>query len=312
VSFPVSLWLVLLAAFGLIATVLSGVVVVAWRSGLDRVLTRANEVYAVRLLPAAGAGFVALGLVLPSFLINEPAGDAEQAGWLLPALAVLALAMFADGVRRGSRAWWATWKLQRRCRAVSHRTAPDGRRIDIIDSDHPIVAVVGAWRPRILAAHSVVAACSAEEFAQVVSHESAHVSARDNLKLLIQLVIPDLLGWLPTGRLMSRQWKAIAELEADQRAAGGNAHDRVTLAAALVKVARLAAGPVSAVAVLTMPIVGDEVEQRVRRLLEPSRAAPARWTRSAAVVAPALLLCGAPPFYAVIHRAIEVLVVLGR
>ncbi len=307
----VTLCLVLLAAYGLIAALLSGLVAVAWRVGLARVLATADEVLALRLLPSAGAGLVTLGVVLPAFLLNEPAHDSEQLGWLLAALALFALAMLADGIRRGCHAWWEARTLSRRCNPVDRYVAEDGRQVDIVDVAEPIVAVLGAWRPRIVAARRVVTACSVTEFRQVVSHEFAHVSARDNLKLLSLVVSPDPLGWLPTGAALTKHWRAVAELEADERATGPDTRKRVALAGALIKVARLALGSAPPLPALTMPVVGDGVEGRVRQLLLPpapvARGAAARGLLAFALPVPAL----AVPFYASIHHWIEALVVCG-
>jgi hypothetical protein len=306
------LCLVLLAAFGLVAAVLAAVVVLAWRAGLERVPMSADDVLALRLLPAAGAGLVALGVVLPAFLMNEPAHEVEPLGWLLPALAVAALATLADGIRRGARAWWAARTLSRRCRVVGHCAANDGRRVDIVDLEEPIVAVLGAWRPRIVAARRVVAACSAEELAVILSHERAHVSARDNLKLLALVASPDLLGWLPAGTALMQRWRAAAELEADARATGVEVQRRVALAAALVKVARLATRAARPLPALTMSVAADDVAGRVRQLLRPATPVVGRVTLRGLAAGAALLGVLSMPLFAAVHHWIEALVGFGR
>jgi Zn-dependent protease with chaperone function len=311
-SFPMTLCLVLLGTFGVVAALLSAVVACGWRAGLHRVPKTANEVFALRLLPAAGAGLVALGVVLPAFLLNEPARDVEQLGWLLPGLALLALAMLADGIRRGCHAWWAAGRLAGRWTAVGRTATADGRPVDIVDVEQPIVAVLGAWRPRIVAARRVVAACDAEELALVLAHECAHVAARDNLKLLALVASPDLLAWLPAGAALMRQWRAAAELEADARATDVEGRKRVTLAAALVKVARLASGANRPLPALTMPVAGDDVAGRVRQLLRPAQPLVRRVTGRRAVAAALVMVMLAVPFLATVHHWTEALVSVGR
>lgn len=311
-NFDITFPLVLLAAYGLFNLLLSAAVALAWRAGLRRHLTDADAVLAVRLLPAMGSATVVLTVVLPAFLIYEPRHAHDQPGPLLVVSAVFSLLVLGDGVRRGLRAWRTTRALLRGSQPLLDHPAGHGAEVSVINVKEPLVGVVGSWRQRIVAARSVAAACDHEEFRQVLAHEAAHMDARDNLKLLMLLTMPDALAWLTTGGALTAQWRAATELEADERASGADPRKRVALASALIKVARLslASGRPRAVSRVGTHLNG--LEQRVRRLLAPSpvmhRAFPGRRLLTCALLVPLL----AVPLYASVHHLIEVLVAFGR
>jgi beta-lactamase regulating signal transducer with metallopeptidase domain len=174
------------------------------------------------------------------------------------------------------------------------------------------VALVGAWRPRIVAAESVRVACDGEEFRAVLAHEAAHLAARDNLKLLLLTAAPDALAVTPLGATLIERWRAAAEREADQRATGGDPGRRLALASALIKVARLVKSREAPSPALGMPVARDDVPERVRALLAPP-ARPMRARVLMVLAAWALLMpLVALPRYALLHDLIERLVGLGR
>ena len=312
-SFDVTFPLVLLSAYGLFSLLLSAAVALAWRAGLRRQLTDANAVLSVRLLPAMGSATLVFTVVLPSFLIYEPRHAHDQPGPLLVVSALFSLLVLGDGIRRGLRAWQATRALVQGSETVLTRPAGGAADVTVINVQEPLVGVVGSWRQRIIAARSVAAACDHEEFHQVLAHEAAHMDARDNLKLLMLVTMPDALAWLTTGRALTAHWRAATELEADERASGTDPRKRVALASALIKVARLslASGrPRAAPPRLGSPLSG--LEHRVRRLLAPSptlrQGFPGRRLFTCALLVPLL----AVPLYASVHRLIEALVAFGR
>jgi beta-lactamase regulating signal transducer with metallopeptidase domain len=157
----------------------------------------------------------------------------------------------------------------------------------------------------------VVAACSNEELRQVIAHEAAHVSGRDNLKLLLLVLGPDALGWLPAGVALAARWRAAAERDADERATGSDRHKRLALASALIKVARLSSATQRPLAGLSMQIAVDDVEGRVRGLLAPARTASRtrRLWGLAVCVLVVPVICA--PLHEVVHQFIEALVAFG-
>lgn len=312
-SFDTTFPLVLLAAYGLFNLLLSAAVVLAWRAGLRRHLTDAAAVLSARLLPAAGSATLVLTVVLPAFLLYEPRHAHDQPGPLLVVSALFTLLVLLDGARRGWRAWWATRTLLRSSQPQLAEPAAGSSVVTVLNVKEPLVGVVGGWKQRIVASHSVAAACDHEEFRQVLAHEAAHMDSRDNLKLLLLLTMPDALAWFSTGKALTEHWRAVTELEADERASGADPRKRVALASALLKVARLslASGRPRRASRVGSHLSG--LEHRVRRLLGPSAAAmhrnfPARRLLTCALLVPLL----AVPLYASVHHLIEVLVAFGR
>jgi len=309
-SSALTLGIVLLAAFGLATLLLSGLVAIAWHAGLNRIRTASADLLVLRLLPVAGALLFAVTVVLPAFLSYEPHHDREAAGPLLLILAAFALLTLGHGMWRGWCAWTAARSLLQACGPARRCLVENGCRVRVVDTAQPIIGVIGGWRPQVVAAECVVSACSRDEFRQVVAHEAAHVSARDNLKLLLLLACPDALAWTTLGATLSERWRTAAEFAADQRAAGDDPQKRVALASALIKVARLFDTRQRARHALTMPVAMDDVEGRVRELLAPTCAASA--TISKALVSVALLIpVAALPLYSLIHELVETLVGFG-
>jgi hypothetical protein len=307
------LCLVLLAMFGLSTLVLSGLVALAWHAGLKRALTASADLLTLRLLPAAGGLLIVLTAVLPAFLSQEPHHQREAAGpWLLT-LASLTLLAVGHGLWRGWRACAAARSLLRHCRSASRPIVANGRQVEVVGTREPIVAVIGSWRPRIVAAECVIGACSTDELRQVIAHEAAHVSARDNLKQLMLIASPDLLAGTRVGAELSRRWRTAAEFEADRRATGNDPCRRLALAAALIKVARAQGAPGRSSGALSMPVAYDDVEGRVRQLIAPpsSTSSPAAKTPATLAVCGLLLPVTAAPLYPLVHRLIEALVQLG-
>lgn len=303
--------LVLLAAFALAGLALAALLAVAWHVGLRRAALTSLDLVGLRLLPAAGALLIVLAVVLPAFLSFEPEREQETAGPWLIVLAAFAAACLGAGLWRAWRALRAARSLLSDYRLHSHG-AGQGAPVHIVAASEPLVAVVGAWRPCVVATDSVQAACDGEEFRAVLAHEAAHVTAHDNLKLLLLIAAPDALSLTPLAASLTERWRAAAESEADARATGTDAGRRLALASALIKLARLINRREAPRPALGMSVAGDDVPARVRALLEPpARPVPPRLLAALATCALLIPLL-ALPRYALLHELIELLVGLGR
>ena len=311
-NFAGTLCWVLAGVYGLANLLLSILIACAWRSGLERRRSTSGELLALRLLPCAGASLLTLTVVLPAFCLYEPRHDAEQTGPLLVMAALFALGAAGHGALRAWRAVSATRGLLRRCGPADRSSMMAGRGVDIVDVPEPLVAVVGAWRPRILAAGCIRAACSEEEFRQVMAHEAAHVSAHDNAKLLLLLLCPDALAWMTAGTGLTERWRAAAELEADARASGSDPRRRVALASALIKVARLSSGAPRQSTLLGMPVAFDDVQGRVRQLLSPPARPHKRLPVRLLMACSLMIVALGVPMYPIVQGLVESLVALGR
>jgi beta-lactamase regulating signal transducer with metallopeptidase domain len=161
----------------------------------------------------------------------------------------------------------------------------------VVDTEFPLVAVVGIVKPRLILARSVIERCSPEELDAILAHERAHLLRHDNARRALLQSLPDPLAWLPVSRRIDRAWHDATEEAADDAAAGTSESMRVHLASALVRVARMApAGP----RLLDLPASalfrGEPLERRIRRLLDrrrspsPDRRRAPWWLAACAVV----------------------------
>jgi Peptidase family M48 len=266
---------------------------------------------ALRLTPAAlSIAFVTL-VFLPSYWRYEPREFVEGFDVSLTALALLAVAVLGTAAARGVTAWRRAqrrtqdWLRAGRPLALADTSMP----AYAIDTDAPVMALVGVLRPRLLITRPVLEALTDEELRASVAHELGHQRAWDNLKRLAMRAAPDLFFATGAARALERRWAAAAERVADRRA-GDSDRERCALASALVKVARLtppvnaAADPISAL------VDGGDITARVECLLDdaPSAATrrPARWL-ALAIPATAFAV-GYTPLLRVVHGVTEILV----
>jgi Zn-dependent protease with chaperone function len=312
VNSAATLLLVLLAVYGVAVVGLAAMLLVAQRTSRFLRVTAANDLFVVRVMPVAGAVLLTLAIALPAFLTYEPRVADEPVGPIVIVFAGLAVTMLGDALRRALRARAAARAFVSHCGLVGNEVPASRRDVQIVETVEPIAAVIGLARPRIVAARRVLDACSADEFHEVVAHESAHMAARDNLKMLLLVATPDPLAWLPAGLRLVRRWRAAAEFEADDRATGADPLRRLSLASALIKVARMAAPNSVPYPSIAMRVAEDDVPGRVRRLMSPPEA-PRRSLLAIRLVCVALLApILAVPLYAPIHEIIESIVTFGR
>jgi hypothetical protein len=270
---------------------------------------RARALFRLRMLPGALATIAAFAIALPIFLRFEARDTAESVGLTLGVLACAGAALLVRGAWQAAAAIIATRRVvadwQRRARPVTglHRTLP----VYAVDETFPLVAVTGLLRPRLFVAERVLRECPATEVAAMIAHECAHVSARDNFKLLSMRACPALFG---AATRLEHAWSAAAEEAADAAVAVATPSARLELAQALIHVARLAAarGPELASAFYT----GDGIAARVRLLVDPpAGVTPAPWPRyvvpAAAVLAAAGITAAAPSLHAAMEIAVRFL-----
>jgi Zn-dependent protease with chaperone function len=266
---------------------------------------------ALRLAPAAfSLAFVAF-VFLPSYWRYEPREFVEGFDVSLTTLAVVALAIVAGAIARGATALRGakrrTDKWMRAARPLP--LAETSMPAFAIDTNAPLMALVGVLRPRLLITRPVLEALNEEELSACVAHELGHWRALDNLKRLAMRAAPDLLFATSTARALERRWAAASEQVAD-RAAGDSGRVRCALASALVKVARLTP-PVSSVAEPISALVdGGDITSRVQRLLDDAPStATSRSMRWLPIAIPAAALAIAySPLLRIVHSVTEILV----
>jgi hypothetical protein len=266
-----------LAWFGAVNLALSAVAaVLAWfieRGGIRLPATSAPSVLlGLKLLPGVAALLFTTVVFLPAHWRFEPEGAEETAGYTLGAFAALgAITLIAAGVR-GLRAWRLTGAVERswQLRAVGPRRFAAGTvPVYCLPDNTPIISLAGLRHPRVFMARPVIDAFSADELDVSLAHELAHCDARDNLKRVLVACSPDLLSLWPSGRAVERRWRAAVEFAADARAVNGSDVRAVSLASALLKVARLAP-PLGAASAGSGFYDGTLLWARIDRLLAPA------------------------------------------
>lgn len=213
--------------------------------GDEELLRFPGTLFALRVLPFAFALLITTALALPSFLLLEPTNTTELVSPRLvllammgAALSILAAVRFLGVVAATSQ---TTRRWMRSASCVSMPGLPGS--LYVVDGEPGLFAVTGIFRPRVFVGLETFQALSQAEFDAAVRHELAHVQARDNLRqLIMKITRPLFFGNLQ--RRIESLWSVSAELAADQAAlrSGVSALD---LAAALVRVARLAQSPTS-------------------------------------------------------------------
>jgi hypothetical protein len=252
----------------------------------------------LRWAPAV-AGLLVVGTVcVPSYLRFEPGNTGEEMGPACVAGAALALAVWTLAMIRGFK-----------CVALSRRRLRGGAEAG---ASGPLMAMAGILRPRLVISPAVVEALSAEQLDAALRHERAHGAAHDNLKRLLLVFTPGLLPGARGFGEVERQWARFAEWAADDDAVAGDPDRALALAGALVRVARLGS---TAVPLASCLLEGDDLTERVERLLHPAgpeRAERRRGALGAASAAAALAMVAAlawnPAALEAAHHLLEHLV----
>ncbi len=267
-----------LAALLVINALVSALIAMLWRVSARfadswSAIARAQTLFALRTLPAAASLIFVTLFLLPSYLIYEPRATAEIISLQIVLLALVSLLGLVIAMWRGFAAWYATRRLVAEWMQYAEPVRLTNVSIPVYRLRHqfPVLAVVGTVRPRLFIADQLFDSLSDEELAAALAHERGHLTARDNLKRVVMRVCRDMLAIVPCGRNLDKAWKNASEAAADERAAESSPRIALELAAALLKIARLA--PVGAQA--SMPagafLLGDDhgsVTWRVRRLVQ--------------------------------------------
>ncbi|MEP6783957.1 MAG: hypothetical protein ABI983_09820 [Acidobacteriota bacterium] len=314
---------VLLAAYALLNIALSGFVAILWRTRAVAPAdlppaVRARRLLVLRAVPTVVAAAITLVIVTPAFAIFEPFGLRESMGPVLAMLAATALVQFALAICMAIGSLMVTARIERSWLRHSSALAVDPPMPAFaIESSSPVVALVCVWAPKLLAARSVVDACSPQEIARIAGHERGHLQSHDNVKRWLMTSLPDLLRWTPIHHDIVEAWHHAAEDAADDATTGKDPVARAELAGLLVKVARLVPYPLWQSAIVSPFVERHGLERRVRRLIQPDLEPPAPLAivpmiAIAVIVIAALAALSSPAALDLIFDAFEGLVALGR
>jgi Zn-dependent protease with chaperone function len=263
------------------------------RGTLDPV-ARSRRLFWLRILPVGLGIFVALGLVLPSFLWLEPARTGERVGAGLALLAALSWIVVVAGLIRAALGLLATRRLVRGWAGEARPIRLPGIALPAfsLDERFPLVAIAGCFRPRLYVSSTVLQHCTSAELAAIVAHETGHLRRGDTWKRVLLRACPDLFALMPLGAEIERLWAEAAEQAADDHAAAAGGTCSLDLASALIRVARLAGSARPRALPLTTLYRGGGVAERVSRLLEPPSLAPLQGGSRPIHAGPLLLVVG--------------------
>jgi len=203
--------------------------------------TRAQILFLLRIAPGLCAILFVGVLFIPSYLANEPRHTTEIVTAKLGLLAAVSLYGIALATWRGFATCLATRRLVRDW--LKHAEPIQLENVSIptfrVQHQFPVIAILGALRPRLFIAGQVFHSLAEEEISAAVAHENGHLVVGDNVKRGLLHACRNLLPIVPLGRSLERAWAETAESAADEYAAKGGASVALDLASALVKVARL-------------------------------------------------------------------------
>lgn len=283
----------------------------AWprlRSTIERLppRPRVRSLLALRACPTVVGG-LSVAALTSAFLRHEPRQTNEEPGLLLIVAATAAVPLVALIAKRGMREAARAFKFNRVVRHCRRLRRAGGASICIVETAYPVAAVAGVVHPRVLLSARILRECTEEELDAIVAHEQAHIRCHHNLVRAFMRGLPDPLAVLCTGREIEADWALAAEETADGDAAGSSEERRAILAAALVRVARMA----DDVPPLWMPALafynGQDLEHRVSRLLD----APLQGGKPPGALHPTVLglavgcLAWSEHNSDVLHRAVE-------
>ncbi len=278
----------------------------------------ARFLFFLRISPMVLTVFALLAFCIPSYLWLEPEAADEKVGLVCFVIAIFGAVVWILSVTRVVSAVRGT-------REYLHRCERHGRKIKVpgepslallLREEAPVLAVAGVVRPRLVISRTVLRGLNAEQRDAALRHERAHRTSRDNIKRLLILLSPDVLPFLRAFTTLEHSWAKFTEWAADDQAVEGDSSRALSLASALVRVARMGSQPKLSHLVSSLVHDDHELTERVDRLLRPQP----NPGRPAEVLVPFLSSAGAlmafavgivviwPDTLSLVHRALEQLV----
>jgi Zn-dependent protease with chaperone function len=231
----------------------------------------ARMLFVLRILPLALTLLAVLAFCIPSYLWLEPEATGEKVGLLCVLMAVLGVALWLPALKRVIDAVRGTNRYLHDCERHGSRINVPGEDSPalLLADKAPVLAVAGIFRQRLLISRRVLSELSRDQREAALRHEHAHRASGDNLKRLLILLAPDAIPFVATFTGLERAWSKFTEWAADDEATAGDPERALTLASALVSVAKMGSRPRANV--LSCSLVGGtkELSERVDRLLRP-------------------------------------------
>ena len=267
-----------LAALLAVNAVASALAALVWRVLRGRASrtsadVRARLLFTLRILPPALAAAFVFALVVPAYVLMEPAHTDEVVGLKLFIFASASAAGVLLALWRVAGTWRATRQFEREWMSRAEPVRIEGIATPAFSIRHhfPVIAVVGVLRPRLFIASQLFDELTPEELSAALAHERGHIDARDNLKRALLRAGEDALLSAPFGRALTRTWRKDSEMAADEFAASESPGAALNLASAIVKISRMIPAGARPTLPLGAHLIGDDedgLSRRVRHLLK--------------------------------------------
>jgi beta-lactamase regulating signal transducer with metallopeptidase domain len=263
-SFAARGLIVSLAFFAVLYSMLSLLVVLAWR-GLEPVGSKlrwssANFRFGLRLFPFAASLVATLFFTIPSFWLLERTTLDEDLETFV--LALCALLILGAGLFRVLRAQARTTRAVAQWLIGTPSLGGDAR-MPTLRASHgaPPLILVGFRKPRVMISDLATTVLSDDELQVAVRHELRHARSWDNLKKAVVSSTP-----FPGMSSLESAWQEAAELAADDTAVT-NRQEALNLAAALIKLSRSSRQSPESVLATALVSGSSSISVRVDRLL---------------------------------------------
>jgi beta-lactamase regulating signal transducer with metallopeptidase domain len=278
----------------------------------------ARLLFAVRMLPFTLTLLAVLAFCIPSYLWLEPEASGEKVGFVCFLMAVLGAAIWTLAIVRVVHAVRGTARYLHRCERHGKQIKMPGETAPalLLKDKSPVLAVAGVVRPRLVISRRVMRGLTAEQIDAALNHERAHRASGDNLKRFFILLAPDVLPFMRGFVTLEQRWAKAIEWAADDQASAGDPRRALSLADALVKVAKMGNQP--QLSYLSSSLMADDhdLSERVDRLLRPQPIPekPAKQliplvSGAAGLMAASLAIVTLwPASLSVVHQALEQLV----
>lgn len=312
------------AAFFLVHAVVGVAVWFAQRSAIrfaERITARsaARLLFWIRILPAGIAFAFVAGVCAPSYLRFEENAYGEKVGLACLALALMGALVWSVSVFRGARIALRSIRFTHLCRRSGRSVQLLGEppEILIIRSGHPFLVQSGLLRPYVVISQGLLSNFSRAELEAAICHETAHWASRDNWKRLLAAFLQEVL---PVGRgfdLLERAWSKFTERAADDCVSEHGVGSALSLAAALLRLARMRAtmGPPLWIPGSVSSLAGtDDLPGRIQRLLAPVPVVPVMrsdyarrilWGVGGAAITAAAAVLASPVLLSSVHELLE-------
>jgi beta-lactamase regulating signal transducer with metallopeptidase domain len=278
----------------------------------------AHLLFAVRMLPVTLTWLAVLAFCIPSYLWLEPEATGEKVGLVCFLTGVMGVTIWALAIVRVVHAVRGTARYLHRCERHGQQISVPGETTPalLLKDKSPVLAVAGVVHPRLLISRRVMRGLTPDQIDAALSHERAHRSSGDNLKRFLMLLAPDVLPFMRGFEALERQWARAIEWAADTQASAGDSRRALSLADALVKVARM--GNKTQLSYLSNSLMADDhdLSERVDRLLRPQplpdkpakELVPLVSAAAALMAASLMIVILWPGSLSMVHSALEQLV----